>query len=211
MVVKMISINQETPNYKIKYLKYKIKVLNDKIQSLRDYIGRDISDSSLDKITFIRAIRNNNLVKVQNMLDNDISVNAVGWDRDHVYIASALYIACEFGFVDIIKLLISNGADPKHYSNYGNIGSPLMAAVQYDNVDAARYLLSIGLNVNTPSDTGYTPLQIVKSLEMVNLILSTKDLDLDLDLQLESAIRDAKESHSDKPDMIERLESMRKQ
>ena len=183
------------------------EMLNDKILSLKYLIGRDISDSELDEITFIRAVSENNLVKVQKMLDNGASVNTVGGDRERLSDATAIYIACEYGFLDMVKLLVSNGADPTHHCNDGNIGSPLMAAVQYDNVDVARYLLSIGSNVNRSNDLGYTPLQISSSLEMVTLILGRDDLDLDS--QLEPAIEEVKQYHSDKTDIIERLESAR--
>lgn len=69
------------------------------------------SDSELDERIFIRAVRENNVSKAEQLIESGISINCCGIDRDNCCNATTLYISAEYGHLDMVKLLVSRGAD----------------------------------------------------------------------------------------------------
>ena len=84
------------------------------------------------------AIRSRNLLKVKNEIKKNIDVNMdMGNYRD-----TALHIACMFGDIDIIDLLIQHGANVNQKNK--SMGTPLHNAAMFRNYDAVDLLIKHG-------------------------------------------------------------------
>ncbi|KAI1714077.1 ankyrin repeats (3 copies) domain-containing protein [Ditylenchus destructor] len=76
--------------------------------------------------------------------------------------ATALYYACSNGHLDIVKLLVENGADIEQKGPGVRVkwqtGTPLMAACWGQHAEVVEYLLSVGARINRKSLQGTTAL-----------------------------------------------------
>lgn len=77
-------------------------------------------------------------------------------DRGQKNDCTPLMEAASAGHVDIIRLLISHGADVNAQSSTGN--TPLMYACAGGHVAAVKELLTHGANVEDHNENGHTPL-----------------------------------------------------
>lgn len=77
---------------------------------------------------------------------------------------TALYVACRYGMVTTVKLLVENGADPNAYKSNGI--SPLYVACAFQKVEVVVYLLSLGdaVNVDQARVGNVAPLHIAASV-----------------------------------------------
>jgi hypothetical protein len=75
-------------------------------------------------------------------------VNATG--------STALFLAAEDGFDEIVGLLVNAGADVNATGNQG--ATPLLVASRYGRVKAVETLIAAGANVNASTATGWTAL-----------------------------------------------------
>lgn len=86
-----------------------------------------------------------------NILESeDIDVNA----PTHIG-TTALIRAASSGHVDMVKLLMSQGADPTNANWYG---SALHCAAEAGQCESIRFLLNSGMNIDLRDDFGRTPL-----------------------------------------------------
>jgi ankyrin repeat protein len=83
-----------------------------------------------------------NTAEVQRFLKEGANVNA----KDN-HGQTALILAVELGRLEVVKLLLDEGAD-------ANLGKPLMYAADRGNVEIARLLLDRGVNVNAGGPFG---------------------------------------------------------
>ena len=74
---------------------------------------------------------------------------------------TALQRAASYGHGDIVRLLISEGADKDSVDEYGN--TALMIACQDDHLDVARILIDAGANPEVENNHGLTALDIAKA------------------------------------------------
>lgn len=85
-----------------------------------------------------------------------LAMSAQVEDRGQKNDCTPLMEAASAGHVDIIRLLISHGADVNAQSSTGN--TPLMYACAGGHVDAVKELLNHGANVEDHNENGHTPL-----------------------------------------------------
>ncbi|KAJ9441772.1 hypothetical protein DIPPA_56294 [Diplonema papillatum] len=71
---------------------------------------------------------------------------------------TCLYVAAQNGHVQVVRVLLSHGADPNQAKDSG--ATPLFIASQQNNVDMVQVLLEAGAYPNTPTKTGVSPLMI---------------------------------------------------
>ena len=67
-----------------------------------------------------------------------------------------LFVACEHGHVDLVRLLLDKGAEVDRATDDGT--TPLIVACEHDHVDAVGLLLDKGEDVNRARKDGQTPL-----------------------------------------------------
>ncbi|MGM0509351.1 MAG: ankyrin repeat domain-containing protein [Fusobacteriota bacterium] len=78
--------------------------------------------------------------------------------------------AAAYGNLEIVKLLVENGADLNGRVAYGDV--PLIKAAEHENIDIMKYLIEQGADVNMPNAFGITPFigfAINMDLEIVKL------------------------------------------
>ena len=112
--------------------------------------------------------------KVIHLLESGVDINA----RAPCSGAAPLDAALHGGHVSLAEFLLEKGADPNGIGY--DSGTPLMAAVNYQLIDATKLLLEYGADANLASPlTGETPLHIAAlrgfakgSTECVKLLLT---------------------------------------
>ena len=92
----------------------------------------------------IKAIRKYNIVKVRKALKAGANVNTIDKKK---YNMTPLITAAWLGLPQIVKLLISKGADINARATRKN-RLPLAWSVRYDNKDIAELLISKGAELN---------------------------------------------------------------
>ncbi len=112
---------------------------------------------------FGKAVRSGNVDKVREMLNNNsrlaiTMVNVRGGGRYD----KPLVLAASGGHLEIVKLLLRNGAQKPSEINYGEGGSvsALFWAVRMGNFEIVKLLLDAGADPNTFLDNYSTPLMI---------------------------------------------------
>jgi len=108
--------------------------------------------------------------KVRLLVDAGADVNA----RSKQGMTPLLIAACNAGSIEIVRLLIAKGADPRA-TNDG--GTTLLAAATANDPDMVRLFVEKGVEVNAADGKGNTALQFAASngnLPMVRLLLSKR-------------------------------------
>ncbi|WP_080571789.1 ankyrin repeat domain-containing protein [Orientia tsutsugamushi] len=90
-----------------------------------------------------RAVKDGNIEEVKRLLsaDNNIDINI----KD-TYFNTPLYYAVAKGYIEIIKLLLSHGANINSTNSSGN--TPLICSVIAEHIEIVKLLLSHGADVN---------------------------------------------------------------
>lgn len=87
-------------------------------------------------------------------------------------LSSALMFASERGFIEIVKLLVSHGADINYQNKFGF--SPLHASAYGDHIAVAKLLTENGAEVDAKDDKGRTPLYFAaerNALQVAELLI----------------------------------------
>lgn len=98
------------------------------------------------------ACEEGDLEKARSLLSSS-NLNA---KNQHGY--TSLALAIKGGFLDLVKLLIDNGASPNAINNAGQ--SPLFLACWHNRPAIVQMLLDAKADVNLPDQRGWTPLMI---------------------------------------------------
>ncbi len=89
----------------------------------------------------------------------------------------ALYESCHWGFLDVVKQLVEEGASVNYrFDGQGGqpdyIGwTPLMKAADCDNVAVVKFLLSVGVQVDAEDEKGRTALILASDPCIVRFLL----------------------------------------
>jgi tetratricopeptide (TPR) repeat protein len=100
----------------------------------------------------VSAVMNDDMITVKKLIKDNVSINA----RVFINGASPLYSASYRGNLEMVKLLVENGADIniRMYRGF----TPLMGALSMRQHGVVRYLLSRNASVNMADCRGETPL-----------------------------------------------------
>lgn len=128
------------------FIKAAIKGNNNAIKKfIKEGVNKNMKDSN-GRTALMQAVRNNFLVLVNTLVDNDVNVNLQ--DNDG---RTAIMMA---GTNKIMDKLFSAGADPNITNNYGE--TAIMEDLRYnnwDNIDKIEKFLKHGLDLDI-KDTG---------------------------------------------------------
>jgi len=120
------------------------------------------------------ACNSGNLIRVKELIEQGVDVNQIqDYNKN-----SPLIEACSFGetldmgnYLEIIKLLLSRGANINHKNNIS--WTALMYACDYGHIEIVKLLLDNEADINHTDGNGYNALFIAKhndSTEIVKLI-----------------------------------------
>ena len=99
--------------------------------------------------------------RVMDMIEQGIDVNYQDDTNE-----TALYVASENGQIDIVKILLENGANPNLQENvHGE--TPLMVATKIGRIDIMKILLENGANPLIKDYEGNTPYDEVESINRI--------------------------------------------
>jgi len=137
----------------------------------------DLTDSNGKSGLHWACHKNNHLLTVVYLLKKGAPVNKV--DR---YGQSALYLACHFGHLDLVKTLIEHGADVNQCDNKGY--TPLIAACDAKRYEVVKFFLTeTDVDVNMVTKLNSTTALLVSAqkgfLEAVKLLVECGRVDID--------------------------------
>lgn len=98
---------------------------------------------------------------------------------------TALGLAAYFGHEEIIKLLISCGADVNIPANNGFNVFPIHSAVASGNRNITKMLINAGANVNVTQQAGFTPLHAAAQSGDIELIILLLENEAEVDVKME--------------------------
>eukprot|EP00729_Bicosta_minor_P006273 gene6273-24394_t len=88
--------------------------------------------------------------------------------------ATALFVACESGRLDIVKLLLLNGADTA-ITTTDDGATPLLIAARMSNAEVMLALLEHNANPNVTGMDGVTPLEVVSEIGDLAIVQALLD------------------------------------
>lgn len=97
--------------------------------------------SATNEGQLINAIANKNIVRVQQLLETGVNTDVV------VNGNTPLMLAAKVGDIDVVKLLIGNGASVDNNALNSERRTPLMVAINSDKADVVSFLLAEGASV----------------------------------------------------------------
>ena len=123
-----------------------------------DQVLKDANKKNKITREFIRETfkLNPDLDKIKSYIAAGANLNAVYYDEKGFYSYTALMASTKNDHTEIVKLLLSAGADVNARGNYGH--TALMVAA--DHTEIAKLLISAGVNLNAGNNDGYTALML---------------------------------------------------
>ena len=136
-----------------------------------DNINVNIHDPISGLTPLITAIRNKNPQIIKYLLNlSSIDINALD---EHKYSFSALHHAAQLKNIELMKLLVSRGADVELGSKGENFGNtPLMVCAWSGFENGVDFLLQQGACVNQQDNNGFTALMKACIKEHKNIIFT---------------------------------------
>lgn len=86
-------------------------------------------------ILFFAAVKERNVFKINELLEQN---RLYVFDINNIH-QTSLHISCKKGFLDVVKILITNGAEVNAYDLFYR--TPLYFSIKYGEIDICRYLL----------------------------------------------------------------------
>ena len=127
--------------------------LNDYELNNRSSEDNIIGSGTLVKPNILEEIRQNNIDGVKNYLKNNENVNCLLGRQPNIF--SPLILSCQYGYFDIIKLLIQNGADVNFIGNPMYKTTALLETSRQGNPEIFKYLLDKGANIDYVDAEGW--------------------------------------------------------
>ena len=121
-----------------------------------------------------RNQRQDDIKRAQELIDNNGNLNEV-----NVYGETPLYIACEEGNIELVRLLVDAGADLNKANGYG--ATPLYIACNFGHLEVVRLLVDAGADKNDARNGGATPLWIASYMGRIEIVRLLVEAGADVD------------------------------
>lgn len=130
-----------------------------------------ISGASIQGLNIFKLIGNkSNIEFLEVLLENEANVDSR--DTDYGKSFSSLMLASQYGYTEIVKLLIDKGADLELKGKNG--ATALILASEYGHIEIVKLLLDNNANINVQAKNGATCLTLAsgnKNIEIVKLLI----------------------------------------
>ncbi len=125
----------------------------------------------MSELDLINAAKESDIEKIKELIKQDIDINTCD-SRGY----TAMLWAAQKGNIDIVNLLIKNGAniEAKHEASRGY--TPLIVAAINNHIEVAKMLIEHGANINSKNNNGNTALSVANEkghTEIVELLEQT--------------------------------------
>lgn len=159
-----------------------VKGLDEKLKE-----GTAVNSFEYNMTPLHRAANNGQYLAAKYLVEHGADVNILSQDDEQAWtpLRYAIEASHDAQFwpnmdgkrkLDVVKLLVDNGADIHVKDKYGRTYLHIVARQTYDGaIDIAKYLISKGLNVNEKSNTGFTPLHQNASASTSDKLYSAKN------------------------------------
>ena len=125
----------------------------------------------------LAACQRGNLPVAKLLLERGADANAYSHDEESAFFGySALHLACHFGHMEVVHVLLAYGADVSEKSKKGGY-TALHRACQMGHLEIAQYLVDMGADVNQRNAFGSTPLHSAcdgGNIELVRYLVEDK-------------------------------------
>ncbi|XP_039284945.1 poly [ADP-ribose] polymerase tankyrase-2 isoform X2 [Nilaparvata lugens] len=112
-------------------------------------------DHFSDQKEFLLSLFFNNTERAEFLMNRgQVNINGSEWSE----FSRPLHMAAEFGFVDLVKLLLKNGADPNIVNQLDQ--TPLQVAARRNQLEVVKILLEAGADPNCRNEQGQTASQM---------------------------------------------------
>ncbi|XP_039284947.1 poly [ADP-ribose] polymerase tankyrase-2 isoform X4 [Nilaparvata lugens] len=129
------------------------KIRDDRI-ALRGCVARSYRLNK-DQKEFLLSLFFNNTERAEFLMNRgQVNINGSEWSE----FSRPLHMAAEFGFVDLVKLLLKNGADPNIVNQLDQ--TPLQVAARRNQLEVVKILLEAGADPNCRNEQGQTASQM---------------------------------------------------
>ena len=121
------------------------------------------------------AAYNGDVKWTKKLLGRSVNRQLLSWRRHPHGGATALYVACEFGHLEVATILLAAGAAPDQACEDGS--TPLYMACKVGRPDTVRLLLKSGAVADQLDSAGMTPLWVAchqGKTELAELLLDAK-------------------------------------
>lgn len=115
----------------------------------------------INGVNLIDAAQKGNIARVEYYLNKGADIN---YHSDATSLATALFMAVQENHFDIVKLLLSRGADLEIAAINGV--TPVHRAAQDNSLDILRSLLEYGASPNTKNDRGMSAIYVAEYLKL---------------------------------------------
>lgn len=132
------------------------------------YLDKIIEDEKYDELD--AAIEDDDSETLERLIQENPGIV----HRENRLGKTSLYDACVLGYIDMVKILVTHGANINHRTRNGD--SVLHMAVFQEQTEIVEYLIEQGANVNIETHGGRTPLLVAsrKSLDIVELLVANR-------------------------------------
>ncbi|UCG28774.1 MAG: ankyrin repeat domain-containing protein, partial [Bacteroidales bacterium] len=122
-----------------------------------------------------KAVKSNDSAKVKALIEKDVSLTNAKDDVNN----TPLHYAAENGYLTLVELLVSKGADIKTTNN--QLNSPLNMAILNGKDDVSEYLIENGSDLHHQNIMGYTPLHLAARHNRITAVrlLIARGVDID--------------------------------
>ena len=125
-----------------------------------------------EDIALLKASSDGNIEEVKDLLSEERNFYRAKVDARTYYNDTALIYASENGHIEIVEVLLDNGADVNAYNNYGN--TALMMASENGHIEIVEMLLKKGADLDAKNNDGETALKTASEKgheEVVEMLL----------------------------------------
>ena len=96
---------------------------------------------------------------------DNINLDSCG---EYINGSTALHICAEFNQIDIMKMLVTKGANIEKLGRFSTIGTPLHIASLKGNIHAVNELIQLGANINSRDELNNTPLHVTAVIALIS-------------------------------------------
>ena len=114
---------------------------------------------------------------------DNINLDSCG---EYINGSTALHICAEFNQIDIMKMLVTKGANIEKLGRFSTIGTPLHIASLKGNIHAVNELIQLGANINSRDELNNTPLHVACQYNKYDIAFMLIDLDADINLKADT-------------------------
>ena len=116
---------------------------------------------------FLKAAEDGDFKKIKSIIDKEVNIKSLIETKDKEN-NTALILASKFGYIEVVKILIENGADVNAKNNDNS--TALIEAAISGNYETVKLLIENEADINIKNNDGKTALDFAEENDYKNII-----------------------------------------